>query len=302
MTRTTVKVTGKQNKRTAAPAPNNQRRQARRRQAVSRRWQRFETRLAAFNLPTIRLHAPELSLSLLGFSGWHWSKLLSLVAVCAMCALLTWIHLDARWFIYRENVTVHGASLLNADDLYSLGGVDGWNLLWLRKEDLRKKLLSHPWLTDAQVQLQLPAQVDVQVSEAQPIAVWMTDQGNFWVAPNGATMAAQPDRLSGLPRIVDPDRAAQAIGSPIENAVDTGIVQSALALIDLMPGLTEVRFSPEVGLNFGLPNSGVWVYWGDGNKVDQKLDSIALGQKLVANGSVKGAVVDVRFPDKPVIR
>lgn len=297
-----MKVAGKQKKRTAAPAPNNQRRQAKRRQAVSRRWRRFETTLAGFNLPTIRLQTPELSLSLLGFSGWYWSKLLSLVGVVAMCALLAWIHSDSRWFIYRENVTVSGASLLSADDLYSLGGADGWNLLWLRKEDLQAKLLFHPWLTDAQVQLQLPPQVNVQVSEAQPIAVWMTDQGNFWVAPNGATMPAQADRLIGLPRIVDPERAAQAIGSPIENAVDTGVVQSALALIDLMPGLNEVRFSPEVGLNFGLPNGGVWVYWGDGNKVDQKLESIALGQKLMANGTVKGAVVDVRFPGKPVIR
>jgi cell division protein FtsQ len=95
---------------------------------------------------------------------------------------------------------------------------------------------------------------------------------------------------------------AAAPGSVLGTAVDTEIVASALALVSQVSGVTEVQYSPEVGLNFGLPGTPLWVYWGDGEQVESKLKAIALGRQLHSDGKSRSAVLDVRIPDKLVLR
>ncbi len=273
---------------------------------MSRRLLRFDGALPLRRLAGIRFQAPAMSLSLLGFSGWRWSKLFSLACLAGAISLLVWLHMDATWFVYRENVSVTGARLLNPDDLFGQMDVDGWNLFWLQKEEVRGKLLAQPWVTNAEVSVELPTQVAVKIVESAPLAVWVTEAGSYWVAASGATLPMAEGQNSALPRIIDPQQYARSFsdqpGTANEATVQTGVIESALALIRLTPGLSEVRYSPEIGLNFGLPDNGPWVYWGDGHAVEQKLKNIALGRKLIASGDVRGAVIDVRYPEKPLIR
>ena len=62
-----------------------------------------------------------------------------------------------------------------------------------------------------------------------------------------------------------------------------------------------MRYNQQIGLNFRLPDKPFWVYWGDGGNVEQKLENLAVGEQLLADGRLEGEVIDVRF-DRPYVK
>jgi hypothetical protein len=268
----------------------------------------FSSLLPGFEAPRIavpNLGLDRLSVPRLGFSGLHWSKALSLLLLAGAAAALAWLHTGTQWFVYREGASISGQHLLAADDIYAVAGVDNWNVLWLRRDEIRRRLLAQPWVAEAEVTVELPARVGIAVRERPAVAVWATGEGEYWVAATGALHpvdAALSAEAARKPRLVDPLAQAGLETLDGEMSVDIQAVAGALALIQRMPGLAEVRYSAEVGLNFSLPESGLWVYWGDGARMDEKMDSVALGKKLVQSGGAAGAVLDVRNPGKPFLR
>jgi hypothetical protein len=238
----------------------------------------------------------------LAATGFAWSKLVSTGLLLAVVACLGWLQTDSRWYVYPERVAVEGQSLVPAGALVQAAAVDGWNLFWLRHDDVQARIEAHPWVNAADVDFTLPAGIRLAVQEEPPIAVWVTDAGMFWISPTGAALPVQQEPPLTMPRLIDPAFDAAVPGSPSGTAVDTRIVASALALIARMPGVTEVRYSPEIGLNFGLPGSPLYVYWGDGENVEAKLHTIEQSRQLVATGQLPGDILDVRFPEQPTMR
>mgnify|MGYP003383749749 FL=1 len=96
-----------------APAPNAQRRAAKRRRAFGERLRNFDTTLPAFGVD----HLPRLSLdgAQLGFSGFTWSKLFSLALFAGALATLIWLQTDWRWYVYRDTVQIAGLSRVSPD-------------------------------------------------------------------------------------------------------------------------------------------------------------------------------------------
>lgn len=301
ITQPTTKSPRTQTARTTAAAPGA-RRAAKRRQAVGQRFRHFETTLPGLRMETLR--GPALPASAIGFTGFVWSKAVSLLLLCGVLVCLIWLNADERWYVYPERVQVTGQRLVDARTLVDAAGVSSWNIFWLRQSEVRNRILENPWVTSAKVSFGLPAQVRVQVSEAPAIGIWSTNEGDFWISPTGAALFMPPKTLTEaapyptamMARLVDPQMAAARPGSALGAAVDTNIVASALALMANVPGVTEVRYSPDVGLHFGLPGTTLYVHWGDGEHVDEKLEMLKLGRQLAATGELNGQILDVRFP------
>jgi hypothetical protein len=237
-----------------------------------------------------------------GFSGFIWSKLLSLMLMAACVAGLVWFQTDDRWYLTTRDVEVQGVALLNGGEIAQSAAVEGWNIFWLRRDNLREKLTAHPWIDHARVAISADTKVRITVEEAPAIGLWATELGDFWISPHGAALQAIPPLPPESPRLVDPNMAAAVPGSPIGSAVETDIVASALALIEKVSGVRDVRYNSEVGLNFSLPNSSLWVYWGDGSRAEEKLAAIDMGRRLANMGDTGKPVLDVRNPDKPTLR
>ncbi len=321
---------------TAALARSRARSQARRRQAVSNRLQRFESVLPAAwlrALPgatnSLLLRSSDMlaggrtapgyssrtvgrgrsgALAQLGFSGLRWSKLLSLMLLSAACAALFWFQTDDRWYVDAADVEVRGTALVNPGILAQAADVQGWNVFWLRRDELRDKLAQHPWVDEVRVAFAVsPAnggdtKIRLTVQEAPVVGVWATESGEFLISPHGAALPVVPPSPVGLPRLIDPTFDAAVPGSQVGTAIDTDIVASALALIEQVAGVTEVRYNSQVGLNFSLPGAPLWVYWGDGSLAAEKLAALELGRRLVAMGDVSKPILDVRNPSKPTLR
>jgi len=318
----------------AAKARSRARSQVRRRQAVGEQMRRFQSTVPVALAQGLRLLTPDRRpsqpdvavvrrsavrypsrasqstglLAQLGFSGLYWSKLLSLALLAVTVYGLYWFQIDDRWYLEASQIQVSGTVLVNPGELAHSLPVDGWNLFWLRRDELRDLLLQHPWIEDARVSLSAgilaggSGELRIQVREAPAIGVWATEVGEFLISPHGAALASLSSAPVGLPRLVDPTLDAAVPGTPIGSAIETDIVASALALIGQVSGVTEVRYNDEVGLNFSLPGSPLWVYWGDGSLAQEKLEAIELGRRLLAMGEAGKSILDVRNPGKPTLR
>lgn len=276
--------------------PYSPRQQARRRR-VTRTLRRFEATWAALPKPGL---PAAWGVPRLGGSGWHISKVLSLILAGLVVAVVGQIHTQEQWFVYRENVQVRNLTYLEADALYEAAGVEGWNIFWLRAEEIRQRLLELPYVADATVQIRLPNQVELVIQEQQPVALWVTEQEQRWVMPTGAALPLHDQRGSQLLQIIDPQGEAQALDQS-QPMVDLTVLQSALTLIEKFPALTQLRFNRDYGLNFNLPGAATWVYWGDGENMETKFANLMAVQKLMAAGKENPQLIDVRF-DRPYIR
>jgi cell division septal protein FtsQ len=238
---------------------------------------------------------------------WSLGKAISLLLVLGAITSFVMLNLDEKWFVYREDVRFHNLIRMRGDDLYSAIDLDGLNVFWVEPEAIRNTLMSLPWVEDAQVDVALPATISVNITEMTPAAVWVTNDGNYWLAMNGAALPIATLEESSLPelalpQIVDSLQEARAVGGgPL--AIDPQVLNSALTLMAAMPELGgSVRYNESVGLNFALPEPAVWVYWGDGFDLEDKMETLTVLSDAIRSGEEPAQIVDVRLANRPYVR
>ena len=281
------------------PSPNHP---ARRKRQLTQRMRRFEATLTSLprSMTTWRQGWSLPRLAQFGFTGWRMSKLLSIVLLLAAVGILAWVHTDDQWFVYRENVQFNKLNYLDANKLYAASGLNAWNIFWVQPEMIRQRLAALPYVTDAQIQLSLPNQIAISVQEAQPAALWVTSEGSLWLLADGVALPAQGQPRDDIPQIIDITQAAKALDTHKGLAIDPNILKSALAIKQHLAEINQLRFDKDFGLNFRLPSSGAWVYWGDGYNLETKFANLSAIQILIQSGKEKPQIIDVRY-DRPYI-
>lgn len=294
---------------TSGITPANPYQQARRKRAVSRQKRRFEAVFSRLPIPTdfgASLQWVEVP-AVLQPTPWYFSKILSALLLLGALFSFIMLHNQDEWFVYREDVRFDSLIRLRADDLYQVVDLEGWNIFWVEPEAIREHLLALPWVEDAQVDVSLPSTVSINVIEMNPAAVWVTNEGHFWLAANGAALpivnleeSALP--AMALPQIVDSLQEARVIGDgPL--AIDPQVLQSALTVMEALPELEgKVRYNESIGLNFPLPDPAVWVYWGNGFDLEAKLQNLVVTRELVRDAEEPAQILDIRLVDRPYVR
>jgi cell division protein FtsQ len=232
-------------------------------------------------------------------NGWLWS---TLALITGVASLVFWVHSDEGWFVYREDVLFTGLDYLSEDELYPLAEMEGWNIFYLNSDEIAERIERHPYVADARVAIsRIPVGVDIDVTPASPIALWVSTEGTRWLLPNGLAVEPRGETADGLMQLLDPELEATALGQQRGEAIDPDVVESAKALLALFPTIDQIRFNADVGLNFRYPNEKYYVYWGDGRNVERKLENLKAAQLLIDAGEVGGTIIDVRF-ERPVVR
>jgi cell division protein FtsQ len=86
-----------------------------------------------------------------------------------------------------ERFVVHGNDHLSTGEVLAvLGGLRGQNLLRCDLDSWRQRLLSSPWVRDADLRRLLPSTVEVVVSERRPIGIGRIDGQMYLVDERGA--------------------------------------------------------------------------------------------------------------------
>jgi cell division protein FtsQ len=262
---------------------------------------RFEVLLPSAPV-TGRLSLPHVRFPALGGlwrQGWAWFGVAVLVAIMGLVA---WVHTDDRWFIYAEDVHFNGLHYLAPEELFAASQMNGWNVFWIDSNQVGRQILSNPYVTSAAVHRDLiGGKVTVDIVEARPVAWWVTDMGRRWLLDSGIALEPRGDSPPGLMEILDKPAEATAPGAPLGAAVDPDVLVSAQALVNRLPGVAPLRYQRDIGLNFLLPGTQYWVYWGDGANAERKLEYLAAGERLLDEGKLEGNVIDVRF-DPPYVK
>jgi len=303
-------------RRTAQRKANPYRKAPRKRKSLKRR-RGFQSNLPQLAMEELgKLQMPRLGkpkLTWLNWSGLHWSKFVSMVLIAFALTAILWVYLDYRWFVYADSVEFENLSYLTAEELYPATELEGLSVFWISPEQVSEVLQVHPYVADVDVRVDLPNKVTIDVAEEKPTAIWITDVGPMWVLSDGTALEVRtaPDRPIEtqlldedgrlLPTIVDVQQAAVSVRSK-HLAVDLDVLDSALTLMEEIPELESVRYNKGIGLNFALPGTDYWIYWGDGLDLESKLENLALSRKLLDSGELEGQIVDVRFKDHPIIR
>ncbi|MCS6825389.1 MAG: FtsQ-type POTRA domain-containing protein [Caldilinea sp.] len=225
-----------------------------------------------------------------------------LAALTITGGLTAWFALDERWYIYREDVHFNGLNYLDAEELWRLSAIDGWQVFWIDADEVGRRLRQNPYVAEARVHIApFAAKVTVDITEVRPVALWVTDAGTLWLREDGLALAPRGATPPGLLQILDGPADATLAGAPRGSAIDPGVLRSGQALANRLPGVSPLRYNALVGLNFRLPNSPYWVYWGDGDEVEAKLENLAAAELLLASGRAQGSVIDLRF-ERPYIK
>ncbi len=243
-----------------------------------------------------------------GFSGLAPSKTVSLLLLAAVAAALYWLYTSESFYIYRENVRFEGAQYLSQDELFAACDIDSWSIFWLDPEKIEEQVTAHPYVTAADAKIRWPGHIEISVQEVRPVALWATEQQEYWLLEDGVALAPRKLDMQPALRIIDPSAEARIANVEGTLQIDKRLLTSAMILSYRLSIVNEFWYNSLYGLNFSLPSTQAWIHWGDGYKFEEKwtvLQSLkpqleAAGDEAITlNVSVPNRSFTRRYDDEP---
>ncbi|MCY4082821.1 MAG: FtsQ-type POTRA domain-containing protein [Caldilineaceae bacterium] len=233
-----------------------------------------------------------------GFSGLTPSKTISLMLLAAVTAALYWLYTSESFYIYSENVRFEGASYLSQEELFAAADIDSWSIFWLDPDKIEEQVMTHPYVTAADAKIRWPGQIEISVQVVRPVALWATEQQEYWLLEDG--LALEPRELDFQPtlRIIDPSAEARVANVEGTLQIDKRILTSAMFLSNRLSIVSEFWYNSRYGLNFSLPSTQAWIHWGDGYKFEEKWTALqSLMPRLEAAGD-EAITLNVSVPNR----
>jgi cell division protein FtsQ len=101
-------------------------------------------------------------------------------------------------------VVINGRRQLSQDEVLGIGGISGRSsLLFLDAEAVRDRLKANPWIADATVLKLYPGELQIDIAERKPFALWQQDGRLSVIADDGAVLEPYVSRrFLSLPLVV----------------------------------------------------------------------------------------------------
>jgi cell division protein FtsQ len=227
------------------------------------------------------------------------SKLIGLAVLLAASWLLYDVASSPDFTISR--VSVVGNRLLSPSELEAVASASGLNLFWIRRSELSQRLRLLPPVENADVSLELPDHLLIQIREREPVAIWLTSETPFLVDRDGLVLAARPpDR----PLMVIRDTSNQPLmpGSRISvDAVHSLSSLDASLSRTFGPQQRQYEYASESGVNV-VQAVGPRLILGSGDDLEWKIAAIQTILRALEASRRSAQVIDVRFSDRPYFR
>ena len=258
----------------------------------------------ALNIPGAEVRLP--SIPSVQFS---WRILSGLIVV--MMAAAAYMLLSTPTF-QVDLVEVEGLERLSLADLDLVLGITGEPVVSLDANEIREVLLdTFHGIRDAKVVIGLPASVQLQVRERQPVVAWVYEGETRWVDEAGILFNPGSDQeqlpltvqAEVLPMLPSPteDEASQ-MNTPVYERFDPKLVQVIQSMTDYLPAGAVMVFDDNHGLGW-TDERGWQVYFGISlDEIDQKL---IVYQRIVKEMEAKGiqpSMISVEYLHAPFYR
>lgn len=235
-----------------------------------RRRNRSRVRAPLVTLRQILLSARWLSLGLLALSIYA----------------LSLIGLDENF--YLTAIPVEGVVSVPATEVVQASHLAGSHVFAADPGAAAQEIMDNvPGIISATVTLNWPNQVQINVMEDSPIAIWVEGSNQFWVTRTGRLIPARSESLGLLmiqseielevetavsPEGVTDEEALAEPTAPTPNIrfVPQEVLAGALQLKELRPNIERLFYRPSSGLSF-QDGRGWRVFFGTGTDMSQKL-------------------------------
>jgi cell division protein FtsQ len=219
----------------------------------------------------------------------------AVVAVAVVLAAAAWGATYTSLFSARH-VRVHGVRVLTPEDVRALAQISpATNVAHLDAAAVRSRLVTSPWIADADVETDLPGTVVVTVRERQPVGVIDAMGKRSILASDGTELPVDGVSTLGLPLVRAalgaPDDGQRAAAAALLSALDPVVfarVASVLVAQDSSLSLT-LRSGAEV--RAGLPGAEV-----------EKADTLRGIVRWATERHVGLTSIDISTPTAPSVR
>jgi cell division septal protein FtsQ len=199
-----------------------------------------------------------------------------------------------------RDVAIEGAHHVTVDAVVTASELLGAQSFTASTARARDRIVKLPAVRDARIEIRIPDQARVILSERVAVARWISGGSEWFVDAEGVLFSSLDPRGAPEVRVTDEQKTRQA-GDRLDPAlVDAATKLARLGPADLRPDAT----SPRVVLAAGatglvLRVAGGWeIRFGGAERID---DKIALARRFLRdNQQRKLDYVDVRSPDQIV--
>ena len=189
-------------------------------------------------------------------------------------------------------VAINGRKQLTQDEVLGIGGVNGRSsLLFLDAATVRDKLKANPWIADATVLKLYPGQLQIDIVERSPFALWQQDGRLSVIAEDGAVLEPYVSRrFISLPLVVG--KGAETRASDFLSLLARYPQVHAATKAVIFVGERRWNLRLKEGLDIRLPEQDVGTALAALSKLDRE-------EKLFSRDIV---AVDMRLPDRLTVQ
>ncbi|WP_274628347.1 cell division protein FtsQ/DivIB [Arvimicrobium flavum] len=198
----------------------------------------------------------------------------------------------ARTGFAVDEVRVIGHQHTSEIDILDQLGLDGWtSLIGFNAETARERVASLPWVEVASVRKVYPDEIEVQIKEREPFAIWQRGSELSVIEENGRVIAPfAGGALSGLPQVIGLGADRDAAGFIAKMAKHPEVASRVRAYVRVAERRWDLKLNN--GMTVKLPEYGE----------EEAIVSLIAFDKQGGLLSRDVSAVDMRIPDRLVLQ
>jgi len=193
--------------------------------------------------------------------------LLAVVSGTSLLLILTHDALTQSTYFKAQTITVEGNQKVSKEAILKQARLKRHdNILSVNLKTVRYRLLSHPWIAEADVKRQLPDTIDIRIQERVPLAIldlnkrfYLDDKGEIFKAVEASDQVKVP-RVTGL-QLSDID---------LNNPWGPGVFRPVMEVLRIsrncgtgqLYGIDRIHADPELGLTLFAFGEGLAIKLG----------------------------------------
>ncbi len=259
---------------------------------------RFNT---SYDLPFANFHSLGLFHSQTGF-GW---RFLSVFIVLLLGAAMYMIWTLPEFRVTSPQIT--GNQRISAGEIQTMLGMNGRLSFLLAPKQIETRVLrDFPELQSISVQVMMPNQIEVVVTERQPLILWQQDGSYTWIDENGIAFRPHGEvpgliQVNALSAPLPLETASSNPESPsLFISVDT--VRSLQMISNFVPQGAPILYEESTGLSWIDPQGWRAIFGSGSKEISLK---VRVYQSLVdwlSQRGIRPALINVTYPNAPYYR
>jgi hypothetical protein len=216
-----------------------------------------------------------------------------------LLAVLLWAGyqlLNGATFLVGQ-AEILGAEFMSDALVRSIAQVDNTPVFTVDPRQIAEELEAYPEVSSADVAVEWPNKVVIQLVERKPVVAW-DDGGRMWWLCDDGVAFLEREALPGMVLVVSDEQVLQIQEDPLAQVIDPEVLRGAMTLSALLGEMGSLRFEPDSGLV--LEDMRGWkAYFGADGDMDEKARVYIRIGDLLQEQARQASMVSVVDPSSP---